>query len=387
MIYLIAGRPRSGKTSESVKYHIIPAIKSGRKVITNVPLNIDYIIKIHGPDTEDLVTVVDFNFADFSSGVNTHFFSQPEHYQDEWRNDKGQGPLYVVDEAHFPIPKGKTSDSLKNFFTMHGHYGIDIILMSQQPRQIDLAVLGLVEIVYRTIKNTSLGSDKTYTKKVQDGWRGEVVNTEQRRYDKTVFPYYKSHTQSKKAVLEAAASDIKPLWQHWSFKGSAIMFILFIVIVMSIDVNPLDTEEPEEVSLPSVDQLKPKFSEPSLSDEPTVVSDLSFPSVDSSRPLEPKQKKESNPYHPYHKIDLHISGHSEYGEFGNPSMFIGFAASRNGQVMFSVSSKDLILAGYDVYLLNPCLVHLKFESYDDYITCDTPKTHVLSNGEKLANTN
>lgn len=38
MIYAIVGRPRSGKSYESVVYHIIPAIQSGRKVITNIPL-------------------------------------------------------------------------------------------------------------------------------------------------------------------------------------------------------------------------------------------------------------------------------------------------------------------------------------------------------------
>ncbi|MDF5473676.1 zonular occludens toxin domain-containing protein, partial [Vibrio parahaemolyticus] len=34
MIYAIAGRPGGGKTYEAVAYHIIPAIKEGRKVIT-----------------------------------------------------------------------------------------------------------------------------------------------------------------------------------------------------------------------------------------------------------------------------------------------------------------------------------------------------------------
>nr|MBF4348645.1 assembly protein [Vibrio anguillarum] len=46
MIYAIVGRPRSGKSYESVVYHIIPAIKAGRKVVTNVSLNISYFQKV-----------------------------------------------------------------------------------------------------------------------------------------------------------------------------------------------------------------------------------------------------------------------------------------------------------------------------------------------------
>ncbi|MFB9215678.1 zonular occludens toxin domain-containing protein, partial [Vibrio sinaloensis] len=56
MIFGLAGRPRSGKSYEAVVYHIIPAVKEGRKVITNIPLNIDKFKKIFG-DKADLIEV------------------------------------------------------------------------------------------------------------------------------------------------------------------------------------------------------------------------------------------------------------------------------------------------------------------------------------------
>ncbi|MBF4327676.1 assembly protein, partial [Vibrio anguillarum] len=59
MIYAIVGRPRSGKSYESVVYHIIPAIKAGRKVVTNVSLNISYFQKVFGNDVLKLIKVVD----------------------------------------------------------------------------------------------------------------------------------------------------------------------------------------------------------------------------------------------------------------------------------------------------------------------------------------
>ncbi|HHX8453039.1 TPA: zonular occludens toxin domain-containing protein [Vibrio diabolicus] len=102
MIYAIVGRPGGGKTYEAVAYHIIPAIKDGRKVITNITLNIDWFVKVFGEDVRELIKIVDGRLTDF--GSTSRPFSQIEDYSDEWRNEKGQGPLYVVDEAHMSLP-------------------------------------------------------------------------------------------------------------------------------------------------------------------------------------------------------------------------------------------------------------------------------------------
>ncbi|WP_277869797.1 zonular occludens toxin domain-containing protein, partial [Vibrio sp. 10N.261.52.A1] len=40
MITLIYGRPGTGKTYEAVKYHILPNLKLGNKVFTNIPINV-----------------------------------------------------------------------------------------------------------------------------------------------------------------------------------------------------------------------------------------------------------------------------------------------------------------------------------------------------------
>ncbi|OXC99408.1 assembly protein, partial [Vibrio parahaemolyticus] len=81
MIYAIAGRPGGGKTYEAVAYHIIPAIKDGRKVITNITLNIDWFVKVFGEDVRELIKIVDGRLTDF--GSTTRPFSQIEDYSDE----------------------------------------------------------------------------------------------------------------------------------------------------------------------------------------------------------------------------------------------------------------------------------------------------------------
>lgn len=364
MIYLIAGRPRSGKSYESVKYHVIPALKSGRKVITNLPLNIPHIKKMLGDDVEQLITVVDFDYSDFDSAAVTFPFSKPDHYLDEWRDAKGVGPLYVIDEAHFSLPKGGTDKSVKKFYTMHGHYGVDILLMTQNARQLDADILNLVEIVYRTIKNTALGSTKTYTKKVQDGWRGDVVNIEQRKYDAEIFPYYKSHTQSSGEVLEREASDIKPIWKHWSVIGSCLLLPIGIIwLIYSLmtfnDDEPLPTEN-VSIDSPATDAQLPG----------QLPSEL-LPGQDSEPDLVGS---------PLADFKLYVKGwarqmfiYDDGDEYDPDANFyqVYIAAVKDGQEQFTIKSSELADMGYTLTALSDCVYSLSYGDETAFITCQS----------------
>ncbi len=134
MIYAICGRPRSGKSYESVVFHIIPAVKSGRKVITNVTLNLDWFVKVFGEQVKELIQVVDGQLNEY--GRLDRPFSQFEHYQDEWRDENNRGPLFIVDEAHMVLPNKQLDSKILEFYSLHGHYGIDIILLTQDLRKI-----------------------------------------------------------------------------------------------------------------------------------------------------------------------------------------------------------------------------------------------------------
>ncbi len=105
MIYAIVGRPGGGKSYEAVTYHVIPAIEQGRKVITNLTLNVDHFCKIFGEHVRDLIQVVDGQLDNF--GSMSRPFSALSDYQDEWRNASGQDSLYVIDEAHMSLPNRK----------------------------------------------------------------------------------------------------------------------------------------------------------------------------------------------------------------------------------------------------------------------------------------
>ncbi|WP_036799687.1 zonular occludens toxin domain-containing protein [Photobacterium marinum] len=359
MIYLIAGRPRSGKSYEAVKYHVIPAIKSGRKVITNLPLNIEHFKKIYGAEVEELIKVVEFDYADFEGATVTFPFSTPDYYMDDWRDDKGVGPLYVIDEAHFSLPKGKTLDAVKKYYTMHEHYGIDILLMTQNPRQLDADILNLVEILYRTIKNTALGSTSTYTKKVVDGWRGAVVNEEQRKYDKTIFPFYKSHTQSKKEVLEREASDIKPIWKHWSFVGGALFLLLGIPWLIYSLAGLFSDEEPEPEPVPVIEVVAEKPA-----------------SVDDGSPGRPPEDIEIDG--PLSGFDMFITGwarqvyyYDDMRDYDiNQNFYLVYLDVYKGaSKRFSITNRDLVSMGYKFVALSDCVFKLEFGGEQRIVTC------------------
>ncbi|MGF1868450.1 zonular occludens toxin domain-containing protein [Photobacterium indicum] len=252
MINLIIGRPGGGKSYEAVKFHILPAIKAGRKIITNLPLNLDTFIQVFGADVSKLITIVKTEYDDF--GNLNRPFSKVEDYQDEWRSDDGAiAPLVVVDEAHMVIPTTGTDVKLLEFLSMHRHYGYDIIYISQSDRKLHRDVRDMTQMQYRCSKNTALGSQQTYTQKVQDGCRGAVVNTNQRRYEESIFKFYKSHTGSNKQVAEAMASDVRPLWKSWMVIGSALFISFAIGMFIFSDALSIFSADASDAPVPEHD--------------------------------------------------------------------------------------------------------------------------------------
>lgn len=222
MLSAIIGLPGSGKSYEAVRYHIIPAIKEGRKVITNVPLNVEWFIENFGDNVVELIECKEMG-AFHDKTKERPFSSIKDFITDEWRNDKEQGPLFVVDEAHLIYPtsgRGKLqSQNLQDcldYFSGHRHYGHDIVLMTQHLRKLNAHVRDMIEIQYKLGKHTALGSSKSYTQHKLDGTsrKSTEIDSCNRFYDSKYFGAYKSHTQSEGSVKEAGAADIKPIWKR-----------------------------------------------------------------------------------------------------------------------------------------------------------------------------
>lgn len=359
MINAIVGRPRSGKSYEAVAFHIIPAVKSGRKVITNIPLNLSHFAAVYGDECLALIDVRAFDFAAYG---DLRPFSTVAEYMDDWRNDKGQGPLYVIDEAHLCLPRVRTPVAVTEWYSMHGHYGVDIILLTQNIRKVDRDIQDMCELVYYCGKLTALGLEDRYSRKVRGGVSGEVLNEETRTYNASYFPFYKSHTQSKDAVVEASAQDVKPIWHHWTFKGAALMFSIAVLLACW---GLFGGDDPEPV--PVVQQAPDaKLIWEDLSSSPGSSNVIGSPvAIEELKPELPASKKP----HPYSAVELYVAA-----VIRNSSKKIAlFRAAQNGQEVFQLTASALVDAGYTVEIVSDCLVHLSYNEYQDYITCNLPK--------------
>lgn len=229
MIILITGTPGSGKSYEAVAHHILPALNSGRKVITNLPFRLDYYMKINPSFDKNLFE------CKLPTPENLRPFSKPEDFADEWKNKEGVGPLYLIDEAHMCYPRGDKDKPIFEYFTMHRHTGADIVLVTQQLNQLRREISGLIELSYVLKKNTVLGSSKSYRKQIRDGTKGSIISTSVPSYNPMIFKLYQSYTLGGQAE---AAQKMKPIWFKWPFLAAAAMFLYVGYSALTGGLNP-----------------------------------------------------------------------------------------------------------------------------------------------------
>lgn len=357
MINLLLGQPGGGKSYESVAFHVIPAVvEQRRKVITNLPLRLD-MWEVFFPGSTKLIEIRgNYQFE----GKLYHPFSRLEDFGDSWRGENEIGPLYIIDECHKSLPRTGTPVSIEEWFAEHRHEGADVLLITQSYGKINQAIRDAVQVVYRCKKATAFGSNDRYIRKVQDGLRGEVVNTQVREYESKYFPLYRSHTKSNGAVLEAMANDIVPLWKRWPFKGAALCAIIVVCMTtyqLTRGVKPAN-EPPPVLEQIVYDPL----------DETVEV-------VDVAQPRGPEQL-----IHPYQGYTMHLSA-LQRGErvlpgddFPSPYLNGYVTISQNGQAIRQVGFRDLEDAGYRIVYHSLTVISLQFKGFDvGYVVSGLPQ--------------
>lgn len=179
------GLPGAGKSYEVVNGPILSAAKAGRKVWTNIPVNIDGVHVVAATD---------------------------EH----WYLQAPAGALIVIDECWRYWPSGMKADAIpeeqKEFFAMHRHrtgdgFSTDIVLVTQDLSQIASFCRGLVEKTIRMKKLVALGTRNRYRVDVYDGAvtgqkppESRHVGGSIKKYDPEGFKRYQSHTQGGEAA-------------------------------------------------------------------------------------------------------------------------------------------------------------------------------------------
>lgn len=273
-IVAYVGRTGSGKSYGVVENVIIPALKAGRHIVTNIPLKVGYLTD------------------DFSKGKITQFDPKAPLEDSEFFNpDNFAGCIVVIDEAwrywSVGTKANKIPEMQKGFFTEHRHYvgedgrTTEIVLVTQSLDQIANFVRELIEDTYRATKLSALGMSKSYKIDVftgcQKGLSGGTPNrTLQGTYKPEIFKYYKSHTKNKTdfaAGMEEKSDNRNNIFKSKFFLiviPAAILIIIFAIINLfsyfTVDENIIDNPSIVEPvnSKPSKKFIKPKAQDLSL---------------------------------------------------------------------------------------------------------------------------
>ncbi|MFG0585379.1 zonular occludens toxin domain-containing protein [Pseudomonas sp. zjy_9] len=362
MINLLLGQPGGGKSYEAVAFHILPAvIEQKRKVITNLPLDLA-VWESFFPGSTKLIEIR--GVTKTPDGL-VQPFSRVDHYGDSWRGENGVGPLYVIDECHKPLPRMGTKLDVEEWFAEHRHEGADVLLITQSYGKISQAIRDSVQVVYRCKKATAFGTNDRYIRKVQDGLRGEVVNTSIREYESKYFKLYRSHTKSNGAVLEALSADIVPIWKRWPFKGAALCAVVFIVIV---------TMQLTKDKKPSAEPANPVEAVYEVEEPPQEVV------ADVPEPRGPEQL-----IHPYQGYTMYLAalqrGQRTRPGDDHPTEYLnGYVTiTQNGQPIRQVGFRDLEDAGYTIRFHSLTVISLEFKGFDvGYVVSGLPQVSLAS---------
>lgn len=154
MIYLYSGTPGSGKSLHVARV-IYYALLRKNPVICNFPIDKS---KVKHPDKYLFMDNLDLNpdrLMDYS-----------RNYFDDKRVREGE-ILLVIDECQMIFNArswdAKGREKWNKFFTLHRHFGYDIILVAQFDRMIDRQIRSLIEY------------EQIHRKVTNFGWRGWLL--------------------------------------------------------------------------------------------------------------------------------------------------------------------------------------------------------------------
>lgn len=237
------GVPRSGKSYDCVKHHILPALKRGRRVFARlngledpqrqqaiadylkVPLERVHEL-LHTVNTKDVVATFQC-YRDEETG--------------EWRiAEKFKDALVVIDEVHeFYVQERKPlAPEVESFFALFGQNGGDGVILTQWFNRVHSAVKARIEKKNSFQKLSAVGMEGkyvvTYYQTVAAG-KFEKIGSATKTYDKDIFPLYRGYADGADNV-EVYKEGGTNVWKALALKGvvygglgvaGLLMFIMF----------------------------------------------------------------------------------------------------------------------------------------------------------------
>ena len=233
MLVVNEGPVRAGKSYDAVVTHILPALKSGRKVYArlngldfpkiaaHLQLPLQRIEELLVPVAKDQVVALFTAFGDDPP----RFVVDPD-------------ALIVIDEAQdFYVADRKPLPSeQEQFFAKHGHIGLDVVLITQSIKRLHATLRERIERKNVFTKLNALGKEDKFVVRFysvgEEMGKLVKISSETRDYDPAIFPLYKGfqpeakNTGAYKAGSKSVLSVIG--------KPAIIMGLVLIAAVVGI---------------------------------------------------------------------------------------------------------------------------------------------------------
>ena len=273
MIVFHEGLPGSGKSYEACVMHILPALKAGRDVITNINgINHQKFSELTGIPVAVLKKMlVCISHSDCSDEQQ-----RLELVKNDFLINTKKDSMVVIDEIQdmFPTKRQPVTPEWSKWIASHRHEGLDIVLMGQDRRDVHPIWRRRIQRLITFNKLQAVGADSSYRwvcleatspekfKEVSSGIRG---------YDKQYFGLYASHTQgtSNKSVYK---DDRANILKNKKLQIAAVAFFALgywgITNTMAF-FQPKETEAPKlaEVHLPPT---QPTLVQPTATHQPVT---------------------------------------------------------------------------------------------------------------------
>ena len=182
MIELYEGVPGSGKSYNCVKDKFLPWLRQGRRLYVYIDgIYLDRLAAFEGKDEPDLHKQITCwaEPADVLSGLL----------------NLAPGSAVIIDECQTLFrSQTRVDPEVLRLLEVHRHYGLDLVLMCQDYRQMTQSVTRLVEVTTKFRRLDRIGISNRY----QGFVRGNPEETEVIRkwigkYDPKVYAYYSSY--------------------------------------------------------------------------------------------------------------------------------------------------------------------------------------------------
>ncbi len=184
------GPPGSGKSYHVVKEVIIPSLKKGRKILTNLPVCLD-VMAAKIPELKFVEKMNFLEMVDEERIKNIHeLVADPQGIY--------AGCLIVIDEAHnyWPTDEPIRNKAFKKWYTEQRHYFQDVVLLTQDFDNVHKFMRSITEKRFEYSKNADKGFDNGYNEDYYIGKSKKRPVRTMHSYDKFYFQFYFSHSQS-----------------------------------------------------------------------------------------------------------------------------------------------------------------------------------------------